>query len=194
MNVIAYRPLGYFFLLICGKNLACVTGKNFSHEFIYLGILLDNTVLTTTCRAHAHSGCNPIRELYRFTATTCNNNIGLPMCSLSNCIYASNQPNSPIHQSAIINSSKSFTLCWLPSHRGVIGNERVDGMAAVVIENLPEANTPLHWSDIKLHLKRSARTKWQQDWSTIPIMNSRNPCHLFLRNIQTSPIVHGPLN
>ena len=83
---------------------------------------------------------------------------------------ASMYPTNPIVQhiqSAIISSSKSFSLCWVPSHIGVAGNERVDGMAAAAIENLPETITPLPRSDIKLHLKRSARTKWQRDWSTI---------------------------
>ena len=40
-----------------------------------------------------------------------------------------------------------------------------------------------------LHAQNGNRTR-----PPSPIINSRSPYHLFLQNIQTSPIVHGPLN
>lgn len=64
----------------------------------------------------------------------------------------------------IITSGKRITLCWVPSHIGVMGNERADELARESIETLPISPVSLPRSDIKCCIKKSLRTTWQQQW------------------------------
>lgn len=64
-------------------------------------------------------------------------------------------------------SPKHFHLCWVPSHIGVLQNERVDVAAreAVNRDNIDEMTLPR--SDHKLLIKRLTWEKWKDQWANL---------------------------
>ena len=69
-------------------------------------------------------------------------------------------------QNTIIMSTKSFTLCWVPSHVGVEGNERADELAKTSI-HLPITPLSIPRSDYINLLKLHVRSTWQSSWHRI---------------------------
>lgn len=68
---------------------------------------------------------------------------------------------------SIITGQKRITLCWVPSHVGVLGNERADELARNSIGTLPISHVSLPRSDIKCDIKRRLRIAWQQQWDAM---------------------------
>ena len=62
---------------------------------------------------------------------------------------------------------KSVSFCWVPSHVGITGNERVDSLA----RSIPSTNRPrsrnLPASDYYPIFRTFLTTQWQTSWSTI---------------------------
>ena len=71
----------------------------------------------------------------------------------------------------IISSDTRFTLCWVPSHVGVPGNDQADELARKSIVDLPETPFSLPRSDLKLHIKNKIHTTWHRAWNDIPLTN-----------------------
>ncbi|GBO20114.1 hypothetical protein AVEN_40249-1 [Araneus ventricosus] len=62
-------------------------------------------------------------------------------------------------------ASRDFNtlLCWVPSHVGIVGNEKAD-MAAKLATASTNSSTPL--TDFKKYTKLLFYTKWQTQWDT----------------------------
>ena len=67
-------------------------------------------------------------------------------------------------QEIIKSSSKSFALCWVPSHTGVEGNERADTLARAAIENADALPHLMTRDDIVASCKATAKKIWADSW------------------------------
>jgi len=70
-------------------------------------------------------------------------------------------------QQLIAGLRQNVTLCWVPSHVGVVQNERVDTLARTASRNQVVRNCALPRSDYKTKIKRVVSQKWQSDWLEI---------------------------
>ena len=61
-------------------------------------------------------------------------------------------------------NNKQYNLCWVPSHMGVAGNERVDteARAAIELPNITEMEMPR--GDYKALVRKEIGRKWQENW------------------------------
>ena len=67
-------------------------------------------------------------------------------------------------QEIIKSSSKSFALCWVPSHTGVEGNERADTLARAAIESADTLPHLMTRDDIVASCKATAKKIWADSW------------------------------
>ena len=61
-------------------------------------------------------------------------------------------------------NGKLFSLCWVPSHVGVPGNEKADRLARAAISNPQVLQTPITRDDLKAKIRREAYSKWKEKW------------------------------
>ena len=83
-------------------------------------------------------------------------------------------PNNPIIkniQQNLLQSTKTFNLCWVPAHVDIRGNERADALAkeAADDQNLSLENymNSVIRSDLRAAAKRAAHDSWKLEWSTL---------------------------
>ncbi|GFR79292.1 RNA-directed DNA polymerase from transposon X-element [Elysia marginata] len=57
-------------------------------------------------------------------------------------------------------------LIWLPSHVGIPGNETVDELAKLALNQEMPGHKQVIWSDLKLKVNRHLILLWQTDWDT----------------------------
>ena len=67
----------------------------------------------------------------------------------------------------LILSDKRYSLCWVPGHVGVPGNEQADQLARAAIDILPISPLSLPRSDIKIFIRQAVRASWQTEWSSL---------------------------
>jgi len=79
----------------------------------------------------------------------------------------SKHPIVSMIQNAIISSAKVYTLCWVPSHIGIAGNEAADIAAQNSVTSLPITPMSVPRIDVKGYIKAAARANWQTKWQTI---------------------------
>ena len=82
---------------------------------------------------------------------------------------SSPHPKNPIiHQiqTLIINSHKSYSMCWVPSHIGIRGNEEADRLAGECIRTLQIAPHSLPRSDHKCSIKQRIKRAWHSSWQS----------------------------
>ena len=60
-------------------------------------------------------------------------------------------------------TGKHITLCWIPSHVGIRGNEAADALAKQAVEK-PRCRITIPPTDYKQPLKASYKQKWQTIW------------------------------
>jgi len=66
--------------------------------------------------------------------------------------------------SQLINSGKSITFCWIPSHVGIIGNENADTAAKAGLD-VAISNVRFPVSDLLTCVNQLCAKEWQHLWS-----------------------------
>ena len=86
--------------------------------------------------------------------------------------YPAKNPLVQRIQSRIKAIKRNITLCWVPSHVGVIMNERADDAAR---EGLQQAITPqpIPRSDFKILIKKLCTDRWRQRWQNIDYRSNK---------------------
>ncbi|KAG5862170.1 hypothetical protein JTB14_024980 [Gonioctena quinquepunctata] len=62
-------------------------------------------------------------------------------------------------------NNQTVIFIWIPSHIGIIGNERADEAAREAANSDYADNIPMRQDDIKVHIKHKILTLWQEKWS-----------------------------
>lgn len=57
------------------------------------------------------------------------------------------------------------TVCWVPGHFGLAGNETANQMAAAAALANTVDITTVPFTDFKPHIRQHLRKMWQADWS-----------------------------
>ena len=65
---------------------------------------------------------------------------------------------------AVMSARMKITLCWVPAHVGVCGNERADQRAKAAAEQPWDACFPLPHSDVKPIIRECLRKRWMELW------------------------------
>ena len=89
-------------------------------------------------------------------------------CVLS--IGAFNPPDQLVQDiaqklSSLQHCGKDITICWIPSHTGVSGNDKADAAAKRAAEQPVRRSFPLPARDLYQHISQFIKAKWQSDWS-----------------------------
>ena len=87
-------------------------------------------------------------------------------------IYTRNPLKQEI-QDAIRSEGKHFSLCWVPSHIGVEGNERADQLARAATLNEMIDQWQIPRGDLKAYIKAKTRWFWNQSWAQIEIQDNK---------------------
>ena len=64
-------------------------------------------------------------------------------------------------------AGKTVDFAWVPSHVGIVGNEKADVMANDALK-LPMAEIKIPWSDFRQDTESRFRADWQLYWDSIP--------------------------
>ena len=87
---------------------------------------------------------------------------------------------SRIHEMIQTNHIR-LSLCWVPSHVGIAGNEKADKLALAATNNVMVQSSMLLQSDIKNKIKYDSHRMWKENWRcTDPSQNK-------LREISDTP-------
>ncbi|XP_067676368.1 uncharacterized protein [Haliotis asinina] len=85
--------------------------------------------------------------------------------------HSSSRPDT-IHEILVLiqklrqENEKEVTLCWIPSHVGIPGNERADKLARQALELNVSLEHPYSKSEIRSMIQNSITSKWQRLWDT----------------------------
>ena len=72
--------------------------------------------------------------------------------------------------------SKAIEIMWIPSHRGIDGNEIADSLAreAVNSNSIPIQNISLSWTTVIPSINHYFQEKWETEWqNTIPTKTTK---------------------
>ena len=67
----------------------------------------------------------------------------------------------------------NVSFCWVPSHIGVIGNEKADTLAKNMAEIASRSITPLPCRDIFPYIRKYIRETWQIAWESLIDSNKK---------------------
>ena len=81
-------------------------------------------------------------------------------------LYSKNPLINEIKDKAY-NSNKNYRLCWVPSHRGVIGNEMADRLAGETTKNGGILDKPFLRADLESVVRAKTRASWLLRWTSI---------------------------
>ena len=73
-------------------------------------------------------------------------------------------------------------MAWIPSHVGISGNERADGLAKAALSSSLTARSHICWSDLKPKIVMYIDTIWQELWNN----EARNELFETLPNLKES--------
>lgn len=140
-------------------------------------VVCDDTVK----KYHLSSDCSifsaelyAVLQAFKLASISPNNNITICTDSLSsilaiNTLYSSNPLVNMIHgiSTANNNQGKNIILMWVPSHIGIIGNEKADEAAKqAILDRTEVVNLQLHY-DLTARFKKQILDLWQQHWATL---------------------------
>ncbi|WP_135568158.1 reverse transcriptase domain-containing protein, partial [Solemya elarraichensis gill symbiont] len=77
------------------------------------------------------------------------------------------------------------TLCWIPGHAGIPGNETVDTLAKATLGSPPVIPFQIPSSDFKRNISLYIKDLWQQEWSTYNVPTAT-------QYFQLHPLLHTP--
>jgi ribonuclease HI len=63
-----------------------------------------------------------------------------------------------------LRTHSSVYLQWVPSHRGIRGNEEADILAGLARDQARGANQTIQFGELKLAIKLAGHKHWQQEW------------------------------
>lgn len=72
------------------------------------------------------------------------------------------------NQEIINNLNTRVTVCWIPAHCGIVGNEKADQKAKSTLENEETVNVGLGKNEIYSIIHDRMRNKWQKQWDSNP--------------------------
>lgn len=78
------------------------------------------------------------------------------------------------------------TLCWIPSHVGIVGNELVDKVAKDATQKMNISTQTIPVSDVTAHVKLKIYHKWKEKWASLT--NNQK-----LKEIRPSLDIRSPL-
>lgn len=84
-----------------------------------------------------------------------------------------------IQLAEMLAKDKSATLCWVPAHVRIVGNEKADQLAAIGRAD-NEPNIPIPAMEAKKIVKKYIRYSWEGEW--------RNSNDSFLRRIKNTTV------
>jgi ribonuclease HI len=67
------------------------------------------------------------------------------------------------------NANVQVKIRWIPRHKGFAGNERVDTIAKVAVNDPPIIHSMITWAREKA--RRQALKAWQSEWTSLPHAN-----------------------
>ena len=87
----------------------------------------------------------------------------------------------------------SIIFCWLPSHRGISGNERANSEAKAALTNYV-SECLISYTDAYQYLSQYVRDLWQCEWGTavkhtsfmLHILDRRTAVRLQIRTLRRS--------
>lgn len=79
--------------------------------------------------------------------------------------------NNPLIQNILISlthlsETNNISFCWIPSHVGILGNDRADRAAKDAL-NLSHSNFKIPYSDYKTCIKSQLNNTWQKRWDDL---------------------------
>ena len=84
-----------------------------------------------------------------------------------------------------INDNKDITICWIPSHTGIHGNELADAMAKTAHNNPIDQNFQIPYTDLKRYINTYTKNKWQNTWNNL----STNKLHAIKKQVEENPYI-----
>lgn len=64
-------------------------------------------------------------------------------------------------------SKLHITLCWVPGHCNIPGNEAVDSLARAAASRNSADIEKVPYQDLRPHIKHSIRKQWQEEWDAV---------------------------
>ena len=84
----------------------------------------------------------------------------------------------------IVKHRKKITMCWVPSHVGIHGNEKADEMARAAVQEEVDP-CPLPGGELRLMIRRAIRSDCEREWRVVDPEDNK------LREIRGT---YGPFN
>ena len=75
---------------------------------------------------------------------------------------------------ALVTMKKEITFCWIPSHVGIVGNEKADKAAKMALQLDVSGNVKLPYTDLKQSITKHFTKIWQEKWSQTPLNKLRS--------------------
>lgn len=83
--------------------------------------------------------------------------------------------------------NKNVIIIWIPSHQGIIGNEKTDNYFKEATSSTPsEIETPIPYQELVNYAKTNFKKEWNQIWTTVNTSKIHSIIKEFYQHIPTS--------